>query len=552
MEEFRRWYLAYPYEADMRQEELIIQLKKIEEWPWEEMVQLVVISLVTLFLALMPFWSGFTLDSTHVAFYGFLVFLAALYRPGWVGSLLLATLPLEMTSLLGADAAIALKPYQYVTVLLVLALGVQFATRKIRWPFFTWSVVDGAVGILLIGAFLAVPQALAPERALKEAAVLASFVVLYGVWRYLFSQKGWKPFFVWSGGVSTVIVLLVALWQSIAFLRGDSAFMVMEGRPNSTFFEADWLGFFASLVVLMSIGLWWRALRLKQYFRQPVLLIGVGGLYALSFLILILTVARSAWLATFVGGGVLFVGGLYFVRKHWWKKRLLSLTVGTLVLISSIVILVATMSGLTRFDISNRLTSTTTGEQLITVSCATPTVLPNVIANVSELQAYNCEHIRLEEKEAEISAGKSVQEVNRVDPNFHTRSTIYRQSLTLIQEHWLLGIGGGNSSLVLGTDERGAGLNASNLFLEAWLSYGLLGCGALFFIVITLGYTLTREMLQGSEKHLLGLGLLVSMLIFNLFNAGMLLGVFFFLLAYLVHLSQEGAHSIEPHDFKVL
>ena len=175
-----------------------------------------------------------------------------------------------------------------------------------------------------------------------------------------------------------------------------------------------------------------------------------------------------------------------------------------------------------------------------------------MIANVSELQAYNCEHIRLEEKEAEISAGKSVQEVNRVDPNFHTRSTIYHQSLTLIQEHWLLGIGGGNSSLVLGTDERGAGLNASNLFLEAWLSYGLLGCGALFFIVIILGYTLMREMLQGSEKHLLGLGFLASMLIFNLFNAGMLLGVFFFLLAYLVHLSQEGAHSIEPHDFKVL
>ncbi len=533
-------------------ENIIAQLRKVEDWPWEEMAQFAVISIGTLLLALMPFWSGFTLDIVHVVFYGFLIFLAALYRLGWVGSLLLATLPLEMTSLLGAGAHISLRPYQYVTALLLVALFIQLLTRKIRFPLFSFHFIDGALGAILLGAFLAIPKALAPEKALKETLILLSFMALYSVWRFLLSQKKWRALFVWSGGISIVISLTIALWQSVVFWRGGEAFMVMEGRPNGTFFEADWLGFFASLVVLLGMSLLWKSFYLKQPRRAPLVFLASLGLVTLPLLILLLTVARSAWLAAFMGGGVLFCGGGYFVFRRWWKKKLLLLTTGTVLFIGIVTVSGALFSGLTHFDIGNRLTSTATGEQLITVSCAEQTLLPQVIANTDELSAYHCKHIRLEEKEMERAAGRSIQEVNRIDPNFHTRGTIYRQSFTLIKEHWLLGIGGGNSSLVLGTDERGAGLNASNLFLEVWLSYGLLGFVGLLAMIGYLFFTLTREMFQGSEKHLLGLALLVDILVFNLFNAGMLLGVFFFLLAYLVYLSEEKANALEPHDFKIL
>ena len=117
----------------------------------------------------------------------------------------------------------------------------------------------------------------------------------------------------------------------------------------------------------------------------------------------------------------------------------------------------------------------------------------------------------------------------------------------------LLGIGGGNSALVLGTDERGAGLNASNLFLEAWLSLGLLGVLALIGMLGVLGVNLFNECRRGGEKHLLGLALLFCLLTFTLFNAGMLLGIFFGPLAYLATLTQENADTVKlATDFKVL
>lgn len=533
--------------------QLLEWTESMDRWPWEKVGLFVVLGLITLFLALLPWQPFFVIDEVHFFFYAFLVFLACLYRPLWVFLLLIAVLPLETTNLLPPSWSIAVRPYQLLTLLLSMALGLELVTKKIKWPLFTLQKIDIGVGVLLLGAFLAVPKAIAMETALKQAVILGSFVLLYVLFRYFLSQSTQLKEYRAALIIGVSVVLVAALGQSIIFILGGNAGMVMEGRPNATFFEADWLGLFVALGALVAFASLWASYKTKRFRTQPLCFVGILLLAEGLFGVLILTVARSAWLALFVGMGVLLLGSVYFLFKNWWRKKVLIRTLVTVLGIILSTSLIIWVTGLTRFDLSNRLTSTATGEQRITVACETPTVLPETIASVAELGQYQCQHIRLEEREAEHLLGKSIQEVNRQDPNFHTRSAIYWQTVEILQAHPFLGIGGGNSSILLGTDERGAGLNASNIFLETWLSFGLLGFLGLVFVLGALGLTLFQEVLRGSEKHLLGLALLVTLVVFNLFNAGMLMGIFFGLLAYLVTLSEEKANAISlPTDFKIL
>ncbi|MEK9174233.1 MAG: O-antigen ligase family protein [Patescibacteria group bacterium] len=528
-------------------------LAKVEQWPWERIGQFSLIGLLCFLLALMPFQPGFVLDEVHLLFYTFLLFLACLYRPTWSFLLLTALLPLETTNLLPVHLGIDLRPYQLLTVTLALALAVRLMTKKINWPLFTLTRIDWCVALLGVGSLLAIVGALDPAKATKSTLIFVSFAGLYGIMRYFLSQTALRSQSILALSVGTGVVFLVALWQNIASLGGWTTHMVMDGRPNSTFFEADWLGLFSALIVLLSTAGIWYSFKKKYHRRQPFGFIALVVMLFVSWMVLVLTVARSAWLATLVGLIILFLGGLYSVRAGWWRRKLLLITSTVVILTAISAVVVVTTTGLTRFDISQRLSSTATGEQLITVACTTETVLPETISSLEMLASYGCQHIRLEEKEILRESGMSIQEVKRVDPNFNTRSEIYKKTFTLIQSHSLLGIGGGNSALVLGTDAQGASLNASNLFLETWLSNGLLGLLALLAIFGILLVRFLDECRRGSEKHLLGLALLLALITFNLFNAGMLLGIFFGLLAYLATLAEESGHMIKLEtDFKVL
>ena len=124
---------------------------------------------------------------------------------------------------------------------------------------------------------------------------------------------------------------------------------------------------------------------------------------------------------------------------------------------------------LTTFDLTDRAGSAASGQQRITVSCDTPTVLLESIADISELSSYGCRFIRLEAIDAEQAAGKFIGTVSRPDPSIEARRVISRTTFETLRSHWLFGIGWGSIGNILGTDDRGASLNASNAFLEAWL-----------------------------------------------------------------------------------
>jgi O-antigen ligase len=142
----------------------------------------------------------------------------------------------------------------------------------------------------------------------------------------------------------------------------------------------------------------------------------------------------------------------------------------------------------------------------------------------------------LENIEKEKANGKIVSEIYRQDPNVNTRKIIYQKTWQEIRNHPILGIGWGSINKILGADERGTPLNASNAFLEIWLGSGLLGF--LSFLTL-LGYVFWRNSKKllsaiSPEAKLFAIFVLSSLsgiIVFNLFNSGILLAFFWVFLA---------------------
>jgi O-antigen ligase len=258
----------------------------------------------------------------------------------------------------------------------------------------------------------------------------------------------------------------------------------------------------------------------------------------MTFLVLIettllLTMARSAWLGAVAL--VLCFGVGYLIRikletgrflgRRWWLFLVpfLGATLASLVFVL--------FTPLSPFPLLERIESTG-GLQTITVACNERQSLPETIESLDDLSAFGCRHITLETIEAEQSAGFYVTTVDRPDPNVTIRGEIYGRVTRLIQDHIFLGLGWGSVTALLGVDERGAGLNASNVFLEVWLGSGLLGLVAFVLFLVFMSLRLFSRILNPDQKDqgllsLTLLALLIGFTVFNLFNSGILLGFYF-------------------------
>jgi hypothetical protein len=154
-----------------------------------------------------------------------------------------------------------------------------------------------------------------------------------------------------------------------------------------------------------------------------------------------------------------------------------------------------------------------------------------IIHDLSELEQYGCRHINLEEIETEKNRGQFVTEVNRDDPNVNVRAEVYRKSWSEIKAHPIIGIGWSNIPEVLGKDPRGANLNSSNIFLETYLGSGIIGFLSLLIILVVIFLRALIAFFKETnlEQKTFALFILVSwtgIVIFNLFNAGIMLGFF--------------------------
>lgn len=469
------------------------------------------------------------------AFFALFILAIALYRPGWVFLFFIGTIALENINLAPEVLGIAIRPYQLAGALVTLAVIFRFLSKKLYFKLPKLEWFDYLLLIVTLSGFFSIINAPNKIVSFKLAIIFATFFALYYLVRvYIQNSEDLKrviPFFISSG----IVVVLYGIWQNWCFMHKLDSFETMPGRPNSVFTEPDWLGIFLvlSISVIYSLIYYlsykYDAEDNKKIKNQNSILLFLYFLLIIDYILLILSVSRSAWLGAFFAT-FLFLWAVFtnFKFKDWQWKKTIRIKLG--IVFSLILSLAAVyVFHLTNFQLFNRFQSSGTGQQKITISCKTDIGLPNKINDISELQRYNCRHINLEEINTEKSSGYFVKEIYRNDPNVQTRSEIYKKSWEQIKNYPILGIGWGSIGSVLGEDARGTGLNSSNIFLEVWLGSGIIGFLAFvifwFYLIFNAiqNFYFTSNVLQKSI-YLFIITSWIGLTICNLFNAGILLG----------------------------
>lgn len=503
------------------------------------------------------------------AFFCLALLVLAVKNPRWSFWVFVALLPLENVIVTPQSFPIYLRPYQLAggilsVVLIFLALAGKrkvallgfgkiclfcriFAKNRCRTNGRKdFGYFDRLVFALPIFAFLAV--LVAPDRglAIKGALVLSSFVLLFWLSRNFFQTNRQKLEALWFFSLGAVPVVLFGLYQAVAFSNGWQSLEVFQGRINGTFAEPDWFGMY--LAFLFAIELWCLLLldlstnaTMIGYVRAVTLgkITAYLDLFLISSLIL-LTVSRSAWVAAAVVLAVYFGANFWFsqLKKEAWKSFFVLLAV---VFASFLFV---SRSGLSDFHFGNRAVSSVTGMQKITISCKSPNSgVPQNIDEVGQLKMYGCRHIDLEEIGSEKAGGRFVGEVYRPDPNVDVRKKLYGRTWETIKKYPLTGIGVGSSALVLGADEHGSGYNASNIFLEIWISMGIFALACFSFVLFFVPVKLIKNIFDNRKsKNVMRFGSFTmisfgAIVIPNLFNAGLLMGFLWVWLALLVSLT---------------
>ena len=466
------------------------------------------------------------LNANDFTFFVILTFLFALYRPGWAFLFFVSLIALENINIAPEELGIMLRPYQLIGALTFIAFIVRFASKKINISLPKLKCFDALPTLIVFGSFLSAFVSVERNSSLKISIIIFSFLILYFLVRIFIQNlsdlKKVLPFFL----SSALIISLYGILQNILFSKGLNSFAIMPGRPNATFAEPDWLGIFLVLCIAVIFAM--------TYFEKKSAMLAKNaflfGALTIFLLTLILTVSRSAW----VGAFILYVIYIFIVwtklkfkPKNWRISEVIKQKLFIFGSLALALIFIYSLQ-LTTFSLLQRAQSTG-GDQIITISCEKETVLPEKINSLSELKDFSCRHINLEEIEAEKSKNKFVTEISRPDPNVNIRQEIYQKSWQEIKNCPLLGIGWGAIGSTLGTDERGSTLNSSNIFLEVWLGSGIIGllafvCIWIYILIRATVYFQKEDMLSKAFGIFLILGI-IAILIPNLFNAGILLGI---------------------------
>jgi hypothetical protein len=477
-------------------------------------------------------------------FFVILILAFALYRPGWAFMLFIGTIAMENINLAPERLGIDIRPYQLIGGLLFLAIAIRFFSKKLYFKLAKLGWADYLVFLIPLASLFSIFNSQSPKAELKFALILFSFAVIFLlVKNYIqnsYDLKKSLPFFL----SSTFVIMLYAFWQNVRFAKGLNAFSVMPGRPNGTLTEPDWLGFYLVLVIACVYALIYFFIQKynDEKIARRINLVAIYFYLILAFALLLISVSRSAWLGTAAMTAVFLLAiftNLKFNFHDWQWKLAIKIKLGIIgfFLLSLGAVY---LFHLTTFQLFNRVVSTG-GAQKITISCdsdcrdakfcVSTGGAGATIDDVSELAQYGCRHINLEEIEAEKNQGRFVTEINRSDPNVNVRAEVYRKSLSQIKAHPILGIGWADISEVLGKDPRGASLNSSNIFLETYLGSGFIGFLSLLIILGTIFIRALVAFFRETdlEQKTFALFILTSwigLVIFNLFNAGIMLGFF--------------------------
>ena len=323
----------------------------------------------------------------------------------------------------------------------------------------------------------------------RNMVLLGYIAVFYILYTYINTRKRLNQalsLILWSTGV----LIIIGLYEAIAFQLGWNSLQVFPGRVDSLLPEPNWFGMWLAVVYAITLPLCFYA---KQFYQQILLWTLVLGTILMS----ILSVTRASWLAIIVITGFYFLYNLIFVRKY--------IQLGTFIIVLFSVAFGATgMSqlGLTDFNLRDRFTSIASQET---------TYYYEVDEETGEETAIDSKNIKPEQK--------NIITRKEADINVLTRTDGYVFAGVIISQHLLTGVG------LTGYENRaGEGYNTNNILLAVAVAGGMIAI-SLFLAFL---YIIAKQSIliigTDPQNSAIMIGALLAIFITGMFNDNLLMG----------------------------
>lgn len=310
----------------------------------------------------------------------------------------------------------------------------------------------------------------------------------------------------------TIIHILVALYQAVAFKVGLPAFMVFEGRVNGLLPEPNWLAIWTAVVIALLLPLTffsahWFSSRWNSWWWV---------LFFFSVMVTILSLTRASWLALVITGIVFYIALLWPAK---YRVKTVFSHLGKTVGLTILALVCIELLALSPFSLSERAMS------IITQS-------------TTHYETTDGESISKEE--AQKRDEEEVVERKVKDVNVVSRIEDYKTALRTANEHPTFGIG------FAGYKERvGETRNTSSIFLGVLVAAGIPGLA----VYVLIHYTHLRTAVWFMrEKYYFLASIVINMslviIITGMFNNGLLMGFIWMVLGVLSALTIWGTEIV--------
>ena len=323
----------------------------------------------------------------------------------------------------------------------------------------------------------------------RNIVLLGYIIVFYTIYKYLNTRERlYKAFNLIF--LSTGFLILIGLYEAIAFQLGWNSFQIFPGRVDGLLPEPNWFGMWLAVVYAISLPLAFVAKEFKEQFSIWTLILGI-------ILMSILSVTRASWLAIIMITAIYLVYQIIFVRKY---IKLFNFAI----VLFAVVFGAAWMSqlGLTDFNIKDRFTSIISQETTYYYEIDSKTGEKKAMGDINDIK--NKDNLLIEKK---------------ADINVMSRKDGYINAGVIIYRYIFTGVGlAGYESMV------GKGYNTNNILLAVAVAGGIFAIS----LFLSFLYIITKQgfLIIKNEPTLATIlfGSMLATLITGMFNDNLLMG----------------------------
>lgn len=413
-------------------------------------------------------------------------------------SLLIFTLPFEVLqfSIAGLDIRIHQVILALIVLFLIPSLIKQISIKNlfkniisIDWYYNNMHLVLLSLMwvIILIGGIINGGDL--KTTIVRNIVLLGYILVFYTIYKYLNTRERlYKAFNLIF--LSTGVLILIALYEAIAFQLGWNSFQIFPGRVDALLPEPNWFGMWLAVVYAISLPLAFVAKEFKQQFSIWTLILGI-------ILMSILSVTRASWLAIIMITAIYLVYQIIFVRKY---IKLFNFAI----VLFAVVFGAAGMSQLrlTDFNLKDRFTSIISQETTYYYEINSKTGEKKAMGDINDIK--NKDNLLIEKK---------------ADINVMSRKDGYINAGVIIYRYIFTGVGlAGYESMV------GKGYNTNNILLAVAVAGGIFAISlflSFLYIITKQGFLIIKN---EPTLAIILFGSILATLITGMFNDNLLMG----------------------------